>query len=187
MRPLTCGYGTMRLRPPLRQQPHARRAQDVEGRLPVLGRGDVGGGKAQEGVQVVAGLGGAVCQRGDTWGGGGGARQLQRSWVSSPAAVSRSASERRLTNANVCLSPREEQQTRPVPPLAPPPGLREPGPPKRPQLTSPGPAPPWEGRHLPPPSLDSPGLIFLTTGARSRSLICLMSSSVWGFPLWGGQ
>lgn len=36
----------------------------------MLGWGDVGGGIAQEGVQVVTGLGGAVCQRGDTWGGG---------------------------------------------------------------------------------------------------------------------
>lgn len=32
-----------------------------------------------------------------------------------------------------------------------------------------------------------PGLIFLTTGRLLRSLICLISSRSWGFPLCGGQ
>lgn len=52
--------------PLLRQQPHARGAQDVQRRLLVFVLGDVGGGEAQQRVEVVAGLGGRVGQGGDS-------------------------------------------------------------------------------------------------------------------------
>lgn len=51
---------------PLRQQPHAGGAEDVQRRLLVLLLRDVIGGEAEEGLQVVAGLGRRLGQGGDT-------------------------------------------------------------------------------------------------------------------------
>lgn len=50
---------------PLRQQPHARRAEDVQRRLFVFALRDVSGGEAQERMEVVAGLRRRLRQRGD--------------------------------------------------------------------------------------------------------------------------
>lgn len=95
---------TRRLALPLWQQPHARRAQDVEGRLLVLRLGDVGGGEAQQGVEVVAGLRRSLRQGGDTW--GGNQTHHFKARLQSPPEV---VSERLLTNAKsvvfFCLSP----------------------------------------------------------------------------------
>lgn len=51
---------------PLRQQPHAGGAEDVERRLLVLAARHVGGGEVEERVEVVAGLRRRRRQRGDT-------------------------------------------------------------------------------------------------------------------------
>lgn len=48
------------------QQPHARRAQDVERGLFVFVLWDVSGGEAQQRIEVVAGLRGRLRQGGDT-------------------------------------------------------------------------------------------------------------------------
>lgn len=52
---------------PVRKQPHPGRAQDVERRLFVFAFWDVSSSKAEEGLQVVTGLSGGVCQSGNTW------------------------------------------------------------------------------------------------------------------------
>lgn len=51
---------------PLWQQPHARRAKDVDRRLLVFALGHVSSGKAQERRKVVASLRRRLGQRGDT-------------------------------------------------------------------------------------------------------------------------
>lgn len=54
------------LPPPLRQQPHASRAEDVERRLFVFVPRDVSGGEAEQRLQVEAGLRRRLRQGGDS-------------------------------------------------------------------------------------------------------------------------
>lgn len=52
---------------PVRKQPHPSRTQDVERRFFVFALWDVSSSEAEEGLQVVTGLSGDVCQGRDTW------------------------------------------------------------------------------------------------------------------------
>ena len=62
---VACQCFLQRVSLPLWQQPHASGAEDVERRLLVFVLGDVSGGEAEEGLQVVTGLRRGLGQSGD--------------------------------------------------------------------------------------------------------------------------